>query len=163
MLEPSWLQWLTSEHDWNPPEVVKAETKAALPAIIDAINRSMAGAGAAILPLLAKLSVLMPSRAQSESELRMMAKGYAEYLGGFPFDVVAAAVDDAIKTLDWFPTIHQLRQLCERHMGPRHQALWRAKELLRRPTPEEQQAAAHARFEQIRAELARTGKRKPQQ
>lgn len=126
-----------SEDWWGPsafPTARKPEVRAAL----ERVEQTFAGAGDDVRPLLGRMALVLKSANASDAELAAKAEIYVEFLGCYPVDAVANACDEAIRTCEWFPTIAELRKLCEKAMGRRREVRWRLRRLLELPEPEPQ-------------------------
>ncbi|MEH3107134.1 MAG: hypothetical protein PGN09_07590 [Sphingomonas fennica] len=77
-------------------------------------------------------AAVLPRRRDTEGEARMRLAVYETQLADIDSDVLAAAFDEAVRTLTFFPTIAEIRAIAGRLPAPpRVWIAWRLRQLLR--------------------------------
>jgi hypothetical protein len=122
---------------WLKPDQVD-ELRAAIPTLLSGLHQTAAGH---ISSMMGRLAVVYRAERLSAKEARLRLETYTSLLEDIPPDILRAAFIEAAKTLKFFPTVAEIREIASVELRRRQLMLWRAQYLVRlhemeRPEPE---------------------------
>lgn len=97
------------------------------------------------------LSAALPSQATDEMGGKLKFRTYMTMLDGYDERALAYACRRCLDELDWFPTVHQLKERMSKWVSPEDSAIRRARAIMRTGRREATADAPPITAEQIRA------------
>lgn len=119
---------LTSSYAFLP--LVGPDEAAAIPAVIDELERGLVGSTEAQIDrMVTKLALLYPSARISDAEAGARLELYVELLCDIPFDILSGAFRTIAQTSKFFPTVAEIREAASGALADRKARLFALRQL----------------------------------